>query len=327
MKSIIIPLGFALSTLFPLSASGVTLKNGKLMRSDFAPKMSAIEHYNAGVQAMEHKSWRTALKNFMIIGLHFSESQVAEDAFYFKAVCNYHLMEYDIANNLFTDYLNQSGRLRYFEDALSYQLAIAEKFREGARKHLFDSDKFPKWVTAREDSIAIYDQIISTVPNHELAAKALFGKAVLQQRIQEYKDAIESYQTLIKRFPKHSLSSDAYLAINEIYFEQSHTEFQNPDLLELANLNYKRYKEAFPRDEKLEKAKEFLALMEEIHARGLYDTGIFYERTKKKKASVIYYVTALEKFPNAPSSALCKERLSRLKTEVEELKVSDELLK
>lgn len=326
MKSVIIPLGIALSTLVPLNAGGVTVQDGKFIRSEFAPKMSAMEHYNAGMQAMEHKSWRTALKNFMIIGLHYPECEVAEDAFYFKAVCNYHLMEFDIANNLFTEYLDQAGRLRYFEDALSYKIAIAQKFREGARKHLFDSDKFPKWVTARDDSISIYEEVISIVPNHELAAKALYGKGVLLQKIQDYKGAIEDFQTLIKRFPKYPLSSDAFLAISEIYYEQSHTEFQNPDLLEFARLNLKRYVEAFPRDEKVEEAKTFLAHMEEIHAKGLYDTGIYYERTKKKKASVIYYVTALEKFPDAPSSTLCKKRLLNLKDEVEELQVDSELI-
>ena len=323
MKLFFTPLAITLFLVSPLSGA-VTVQAGQVIRSEFAPKMSAMEHYNAGMQGMEHKSWRTALRNFMIVGLHYPESQVAEDAFYFQAVCNYHLMEYDIANKHFSEYLSQKNRLRYFEDALSYKLAIAEKFNTGAKKHLFDSEKFPKWVTAREDSMEIYDEVISTVPNHELAAKAFYAKGTLIQRMRDYKPAIETYQTLIKRFPKHPLASDAFLAINEIYYEQSHTEFQNPDLLELARLNLKRYIQSFPRDENIEKAKEFLSEMEEIHARGLYDTGVFYERTKKPKASVIYYVTALEKFPDAPSAALCKSRLSNLKDAAEELQVSEE---
>ncbi len=228
---------------------------------------------------------------------------------------------------MFSDYLNQKKRLRYFEDAIAYKLAIADKFKEGARKHLFESERMPKWVTAREDALSIYDELIAIVPNHEIATKALHGKAILQQKLNDNKAAIETYQLLIKRFPKHPLASDAYLAINEIYYGQSHTEFQNPDLLELARLNLKRFIQSFPRDPKIEEAKKYLAEMEEIHARGLYDTGLFYERTKKPKASVIYYVTALEKFPNAPSSQLCKKRLLKLNDAAVELNVTAELIK
>lgn len=313
------------SSVHPL-VSAMTVHSGKVMRSEFAPKLSPTEHYNAGMQAMEHKNWRTALRNFMTIGIHYSDSPIAEDAFYFQAVCNYHLMEYDIANRLFSDYLNQKKRLRYFEDAIAYKLAIADKFKNGAKKHLFESEKMPKWVTAREDSLSIYDELISIVPNHEVAAKALYGKASLQQKLNDSKSAIETYQLLIKRFPKHPLASDAYLAINEIYYGQSHTEFQNPDLLDLARLNLKRYIASFPRDPKVEEAKKYLAEMEEIHARGLYDTGLFYERTGKPKASVIYYVTALEKFPRAPSSKLCKKRLLKLNDAALELNVTAELI-
>ncbi|MCH9634635.1 MAG: Cell division coordinator CpoB [Chlamydiae bacterium] len=324
MKKNILPFAVAIASLSSLSAA-VTNQEGQISKSEFTPKMSAMEHYNTAMQAMEQKSWRVALRNFIVIGIHYPDSQVAEDAFYFQAVCNYHLMEYDIASRHFSDYLTQNNRLRYFEDALSYKLAIAEKFKEGAKKHLFDSEKFPKWASATEDSMAIYEEIISIIPNHELAAKALLGKANLMHKMNDFKGAIENFHTLIKRFPKHPLASDAYLAINEIYFEQSHTEYQNPDLLELAKLNLNRFIQNFPRDGKVEEAKEYLSMMEEIHAKGLYNTGIFYERTKKPKASVIYYVTALEKFPNAPSTQRCKARLSHLKDAVNELQVVAEL--
>lgn len=326
MKYLALTLSLAVLSTSPLLAKNAQ-EDKEIRSSEYAPKMSAMEHFNAGMQEMEHKSWRAALHNFITVSLHYPESTVSEDAFYFQAVCNYHLLEYDIADKLFSEYLSQKNRLRYFEDALSYKFAIAEKFKEGAKKHLFDSEKFPKWADAQEDALRIYDEIISTVPNHELAAKSLHGKASFLHKIRDYKEAIEGYQTLIKRFPKHPLSSEGYLAINEIYFQQSHTAFQNPDLLELAKLNLNRFIQNFPRDEKVDEAKEYLAAMEEIHARGLYETGTFYERTKKPKASVIYYVTALEKFPNAPSSSLCKKRLNQLAEVAQELQVSEELMR
>lgn len=319
----------ALATSCILVASSVSASPAEAkgaVRSDLVVKYSAQEHYQKGMELMKEHNFKAALKDFMTVTYHFPQEEVAEDAFYFQAVCQYNLMDYDIANKLLSDYLNQKLRLRYFEDALNYKLAIADKFKEGARKHLFESEKMPKWSSAREDALAIYDELTTMVPNHDVAAKAFLGKATLQQRIGEGKDAIETFKSLIKRFPKHPHASDAYLALGEIYFAQSHTEFLDPDLLELSRLNLQRFKKAFPRDPKLEKAKEYLTDLEEMHAKKLYETGLFYERTKKPKASVIYYVTAIEKFPDSHASTLCKKRLNNLSDEVAELQVSPELI-
>ena len=34
----------------------------------------------------------------------------------------------------------------------------------------------PKWVPARDEAIHIYDEVITALPHHELAAHALFGE-------------------------------------------------------------------------------------------------------------------------------------------------------
>lgn len=292
-----------------------------------SPHLSDMEHFNSGISNMEDKSWRGALHDFSSIREHYPNSQVYDDALYFQAVCNYHLMDYAVANRELSQYLASKYKLKFFEDALRYKLEIANKFKEGAKKHLFDSDKFPKWIPAKEDALEIYDEILEMVPTHDLAAHALYEKGHLLQKMQDYKLALENYQTLIKRFPKHPLTPEAYLAVNEAYYEQSFSEYRNTDLLEMAQINLKKFTQNFPRDERVEQAKKYFAAMKEIHAKGLYDIGMFYERTNKPKASVIYYVTALEKFPESESSELCKERLRHLQGELNDLQVAPEILK
>lgn len=306
-----------------LPAETEVYEQGSLKES--SKKLTDMELFNAAVQEMEHSSWKSALNDFSAIRTAHKESKVFDDALYFQAVCNYHLMEYDVANKLLTEYLGSKYKLKFFEDALSYKLAIANKFKEGAKKHLFDSEKFPKWLPAKEDALEIYDEIISTIPNHDLAAQALFEKGTLLQQLQDFKTSLESFHALIKRFSKHPLTPDSYLAIGEIYYIQSHSEYRNSDLLEMAQINLKKFISNFPRDEKVEKAKKFYNDMREIHAKGLYDIGMFYERIKKPKASVIYYVTALEKFPDSPSSNLCKDRLHNLEGERIDLQVSEKI--
>ena len=214
-----------------------------------AARLSDMEYFNSAISQMEEKGWRGALENFGSIRQFYPDSQVFDDSLYFQAVCNYHLMDYAVANKELTKYLGSKYKLKFFEDALSYKLEIANKFKEGARKHLFDSEKLPKWIPAKEDALEIYDDIIAMVPTHDLAAQALFEKGSFLQRMQDYrKIALESFQTLIKRFPKHPLTPDSYLAINEAYYEQSHSEFRNTDLLEMAQINLKKFIQNFPRD-------------------------------------------------------------------------------
>lgn len=297
-------------------------KNEKLTSN-----ISDMEYFNSAVAHMEHKGWRDALEDLSAIREYYPHSQMYNDAIYFQAVCHYQLLEYGVANRQLTEYLNNKYKLKFFEDALKYKLEIANKFKDGAKKHLFDSDKFPKWLPAKEDALAIYDEIISMVPSHDLAAQALYEKGSLLHRMQDYKSSLETLGSVIKKFPKHPLTPDAYLEISEIYYEQSHSEYRNTDLLEMAQIHLKKFIQNFPRDEKVEIAKKYYQDMREIHAKGLYEIGMFYERTHKPKASVIYYVTAIEQFPNSPSADLCKERLQYLDKELDDLQVSKEIIK
>ncbi len=290
-------------------------------------EISDMAFFNAGVQKMENKDWNVALQNFSSIREYYKDSQVFEDALYFQAVCNYHLGEYHTSNKMLTEYLSSKFKLKFFEDSLNYKLAIANKFRDGAKKHLFDSEKFPKWASAKEDALEIYEEIIEMVPSHDLAAHAYYEKGSLLKKMRDYKTALECFQSLIKMFPKNSLAPEGYISIGEIYFAQSHSEYRNSDLMDLAQLNLEKFTQNFPRDERIEKVKHYFEEMKEIHAKGLYDIGMFYERTHKPKASVIYYVTAIEKFPDAHSTSLCKTRLEHLESELNELKVNGELLK
>lgn len=65
-------------------------------------------------------------------------------------------------------------------------------------------------------------------------------------------------------------------------------------------------------EERLEEAENNVEEIKEIYARGLYDTGQFYERVKKPRASIIYYKNAIKQFPDTQIAQLCQERLEAL---------------
>src|SRR5262249_23135108 len=158
-----------------------------------------------------------------------------------QGVAYYNLAEYDLANEAFTSYLEGKSTPRLFEETIDFKYAIAEKFRQGARRHLFGTKRLPKWGPGQDYAIKIYDEIIAAVPSHEYAVQSLFSKALLHWNRNEYTNAVDCFQMIIRRFPKHEYAPESYLLINQVYLDQSQKEFQNPDILSFAEINLRRF--------------------------------------------------------------------------------------
>lgn len=289
--------------------AGWTIQNGKLMDSEEVPMFSAQEHYNLGSQALACQDYREASRHFRIVTKCFPTSSYGQDANYFLGVCYYELHEFDLANSAFSDYIKSKNHPQYFIEAIEYKFCIAEAFKGGAKRRFWGSKQLPKWASGEAMGIEIYDEVIAALPSHDLAAKALYAKGCMKWQMREYRDSIDAFQVLVRRFPKHELCPEAYLCINRVYLDQSVKEFQNPDILAFAELNLKRFKQQFPREERLCLAEQDVLAIKEVYARGLYETGEFYERVGKSEASVIYYQNTVQRFPDTSFAARCIERL------------------
>ena len=143
------------------------------------------------------------------------------------------------------------------------------------------------------------------IPHHELAAYALYGKGDLLKRQHQFRGATEAFHTLIRRFPKHPLAIEGYIAIGSVYALQAHVEYPDKNFLDLAKLNLKKFQEHFPREEKLQIAERDFANMQNHYAKCFYETGRFYETTKKLDAAKIYYQKIAEIYPE--SGGVCSK--------------------
>lgn len=273
---------------------------------------SAEDHFLRGSDLLERCAYEEAMLEFNeVIESGPGSSRFAE-SHYFLGLALFKLEEFDFANESFTQYLKSTNQPKYFEETISYKYQIAEKFRLGAKRHVFGTKKMPKWAGGQAIALQIYDEVIYALPCHELAALSLFAKASMLWEEGDWKEAVDCYQTLIRRFPKHERAPEAYLCINRVYLEQSKKEFQNPDLIVLAQINLKKFAKDFPKDERLAHAEADVQAIKEVYARGLYCTGKYYERTGKPGASIIYYQSAIKQFPDTKTARICQERLAIL---------------
>lgn len=294
--------------------AGWIVKNGHFYDADEVATLSLEEHFALGEQAYKEEDFREAARQFRIITRNFPNTKLGKETSYFLGISYFHIEEYEYANQELTHYLKSQSNPKYFEEAFSFKFLIAQEFRNGARRRIFGYRKMPKWLSGQKIAFEIYDEIISTLPCHELAAQSLWAKANLHWKIEDYKKAVESFHTLIRRFPKHELTPESYLAINRLYFEQSQREFQNPDILALSQLNLRKFQQDFPGEERHVQAEEDALAIKEIYAQGLFETGQFYERVKQPKASIIYYKTAIKQFPETSVAKHCYDRLEDLES-------------
>lgn len=299
--------------------ASITIKDGKLVQKEETATESVQEHYSTLMQTYEAQDWKSLEKEAIIVSKSFPNTPFGRDALYFLGVAYFNQEDFEMANRQFKEYLTNEATPKYFEEAIRFKFEIADQFRNGARKHLLGLKSMPKWAPADDEALEIYDEVISALPHNEMAAQALYGKAKLQSKGEDYRAAVETFQTLIRRFSKHPLAVESYIGIGEIYLDQSKAEYPDPDFLDLAELNLRKFKSSFPGEEKIAAAVDNLHQMENHYASSFYETAQFYERTKKWGAAKIYYTKILASFPNTQLADRSRARLQVVNVKVAEL--------
>lgn len=273
---------------------------------------ASAQEFNGYLQkAINDKNWWHVVDYAGILSYHFPSSPFAQDAAFIIGEAYLHLNRPFQANVYFSAYLNTQASPRRFEEAITHKFQIAERFANGEKKPLFN-DHGPKWLSAKEDAIEIYDQVISTLPHSEFAAKSLLGKAKIQAELEDYKPSLETLDLLIRRFPKHELAAAAYLEKIHVFYLQCQGRSLDPDLLDLAQVCLKKFRTVFPREARIQEAEETIHKMEEAFAQNLLTTGSFFQKTRKIPAAKIYYRKAIAKYPNTEAANEAKEKLEKL---------------
>lgn len=327
MKKIFFTCLASIAVAYTLQVEGAyTIQSGRLTNVDDIAYMSPERHFAIGMAALEHKDWHEASYQFNIVTVNFPETTYGQDAYFYLGVSYYELGDFEWANEAFSQYLKCNQNPKLFEEAVTYKLAIANQFRDGAKTRFFGWKSMPQWMPSESLAIEIYDEVIASMPCHDIAATALYTKARYLWTQRDYEESIGVYQQLIRRFPKHELAPQSYLAISKIYLEQSQSDIQNPDILAFEQINLKRFSQEFPREELVAEVEKDLMEMKECFAKSLFETGQYYERVDRIGASIIYYQNAIDQFPDTVIAKRCQSRLNWLVScsKTEEKVTSDE---
>lgn len=273
---------------------------------------SADEHHRLGMEAYGSENFAEAATQLRILTENYPSNPLADDAYFFLGMSYFQTGDYEMANIALNSYLKRNANPTYLTEAVNFKFSIADAFRCGERARLFGYRKCPKWMNGRDLAVTIYDEVIAALPSSDLAARALFAKGSVLCDQQDFRCSIEAFSTLIRRFPKHELTPDSYLAIDQVYLCQAELEFQNPDILVLAELNLLRFRGDFPNDDRVQEAEAIVQQIEELYAWGFYNTGCFFERICKPQSAALYYSSACCQFPDTRIAERCRERIAYL---------------
>lgn len=284
---------------------------GKYSNKRFAPKHTPEEYFSQGQVLLKYRRYKQALLCFGIITHHFPESPLCSEALFYKGICRFNLGQYDLADRDLSQYL-QDENCQHIEETFTMKHSIAQKYAQGKKKRLVLLEGFPNVFKADDDALRLYDEVLMAFSNQDLGVQALYDKGLFLVRKKDYSEAIKIFKKLTLQFPTHSLSPLAYVRLAEIYFKQAQKELHNDHYLQLALHNRETMAKQHPNHPLNEQAEAILQATKDRYAWGLYTTGRFYEKKKKKQAAKIYYTTALKNFPDSFLAKKCQQRLLRV---------------
>ena len=310
----LIPTIFFLFFVIPLVEAVSPLESKKQRMEKFeANRPKPQEFHEKMLQAYHKSSWNKVIQEASGLKTNYPDSPLTSDAYFYAGVAYFHTGELELANKSFSDYLRLSQNLRHFEQAVQYKFQIAKLYESGMKKRLFGMKKMPKILPAKDEALTVFDEVVAALPRSDLACESLYKKAGLLVHFEDLKEAIDTYQTLIRRFPKNPLAAKSYQAIADVYLMQAKTEFPDPALVELAEINLKRFQTDFPKDPLVRDIQEKLNEMKGVFAEELYTVGNYFIKKKKYQAAFIYFKTIVSRYSDTRYRDLAFKQIDVIK--------------
>lgn len=276
-------------------------------------EISTEEKYFSQIaQHLEQKNWDNAYHICHLMYKKYPHFEKTYDVYYQWGVSAFHLKHYSKANECFSKYLELTPNPEYFEEIIQFKFLIAEAFRKGEKSHLFGWNAMPKWMPSSDQALEIYEEIIASLPHHELAVRSLYGKALLLAYYEDYRDSIDTFNLLIQRFPKHNLAPQSFVEIGKVYLQMAKSKQQDPTLIDQSAINIRKFRMAFPSNKNIVRAEKVHKRLQSAFADNLYDIALFYKKRKKHKAAELYFKKILSTFPESKSAYKASRDLETL---------------
>lgn len=267
---------------------------------------TASDYYQKFVNSIQSENHKWAEYYGTTLLSAYPKSQFSREVYFLMGKMYFAQQKLDLANSFFSKCIKEEGVSKNLHEVFKYKLEIAQEFEKGVKKPIFQSKLAPNWLSGKEESLQICEEIIMSLPKDDLAAEALFCKFKTLLSKKKYKESIQALEKLIERFPNHSLALEAYMQIGRIYLLQTNKQFPDPDHLELSKINVERMQRHFPGHPKIQDLIGLFNQMESLFAERLFVVAQHYDSMNKPDSAAIYYEAIIQEYPNTGQAKTSK---------------------
>jgi outer membrane protein assembly factor BamD (BamD/ComL family) len=286
-------------------------KNGKLIDFTRKPWLSMQDHYNQVLKASDDKQWLDLIENGVVLINNYKNSPFVDETRFLVAKAFLEIKDYSRSHDSLGQYLNYAVTPKHYEEVMSMKLELAKAFEDGEIKNLVGLPGIPHWIDAKKEAISLYEEIASALPTSFLAEQAIMGKAGLEIKLNEFRLAISTSEGFLRKYAKSSLAPQAFENIGYCQLKIVQDEFLDPDLLSLAEMNYKKFESLFPSHPKLEVIRNNLIQMKELFASNLVTSARYYKKVKQEQAANFYYKKVTELYPETESAKIAMDMMNK----------------
>jgi outer membrane protein assembly factor BamD len=256
-------------------------------------------------------SIRGAIKRYNRIFRKYPASDYSAQSLYSIGTLQYKRKKWKKSFSAFQTILIQHPDFPKFNELVEYQFRIALAHAEGdGIKFLF---VFPS--TARNASVAYFEIVVRNAPYSELAPLALMNVALIHQYEGNIAEAIDALDRLINNYPASLLADDAYLSLAETFAELVQGPMYDQGATREAISYFEDFLILFAENEKVARAEQGLAEMEDVYARSKLVIGEYYFKYRRwYQAAEIFFNEAITTAPDSPAADTARAYIAQIES-------------
>jgi outer membrane protein assembly factor BamD len=259
-----------------------------------------------GLQAK--KEYRSAIDAYRRVIRRWPQSNSTQDARFGLAEClsaiGYHYQAFKEYQQLVEKHPNTS----HFDDVLQRQFEIGNLFLAGERQKAWGI----RWFPSSERTIEIFEKVVKNGPYSPVAAEAQYRIGLTYEKQKDYLAAVHAYEKILERYSKSPLAETAQFQIGCAYQKESQRSEYDQNAANQAIAAFNDFLLRYPASEKTALAQQYQTALKEEQAKGLFNIGKFYEKSKEYKSALIYYNDVIEKNPRSDWAAQAKDKVAKL---------------
>jgi outer membrane protein assembly factor BamD len=254
------------------------------------------------------KDYRGAIDAYRRVIRRWPQSNSAQDAQFGLAECLSGIRYYYQAYKEYQKLIEKHPNTSHFDTVLQRQFEIGNLFLAGERQKAWGI----RWFPSSERTIEIFETVVKNGPYSPVASEAQYRIGLTYEKQGDYLAAVHAYEKILERYPKSPIAETAQFQIGAAYKKESQRSEYDQNAANQAIAAFTDFLLRYPDSEKVPLAQQYQVALKEEQAKGLFNIGRFYEKSKEYKAALIYYNDVIETNPKSDWAAHAKDKVAKL---------------